>query len=245
MRRDPAPEPGSRVERGEEFTRIISSGNGWSGVLWTDLRKADAETAIDGQIRRFAQVDRPWEWKHYSYDRPAGLPGLLRAAGFVADPAETLLVAEIADLDLAVGPPAGVELITVIDARGADAVVRVHDEVFGGDHAAIGSAIKAALETRPHPVEAVIAVAGDTAISAGRVEFPEHRDFASIWGGGTLPAWRHRGMFRSLVSYRARLAEERGYRYVQVDASPESRPILKRLGFTELAVTTPFVYPTA
>jgi hypothetical protein len=40
------------------------------------------------------------------------------------------------------------------------AVVGVHDEVFGGDHEAIGSAIMAALDSQPRPVEAVVAVAG-------------------------------------------------------------------------------------
>ncbi len=98
------------------------------------------------------------------------------------------------------------------------------------------------LAARPRPVEAVVAVAGDTAISAGRVEFPEDSDFASLWGGGTLPDWRGRGVFRSLVAYRARLARERGYRYLQVDASADSSPILRRLGFAELARTTPFIY---
>jgi GNAT superfamily N-acetyltransferase len=72
------------------------------------------------------------------------------------------------------------------------------------------------------------------------VEFPEDSDFASLWGGGTVPDWRGRGVFRSLVAYRARLARERGYRYVQVDASDGSRPILQRLGFAKLAETTPF-----
>jgi hypothetical protein len=52
-------------------------------------------------------------------------------------------------------------------------------------------------------------------------------------------------VFRSLVAYRAALASARGVRYLQVDASPESRPILERLGFTELATTTPFLHPTA
>jgi GNAT superfamily N-acetyltransferase len=136
-----------------------------------------------------------------------------------------------------------VELVPVNGADGAAAVVRVHDEVFGGDHAAVGAAITAALPAQPRPVQAVVAQAGDVAISAGRVDFPDGSDFASLWGGGTLPAWRGRGVFRSLVAYRARLAQERGYRYLQVDASPDSRPILQRLGFTELATTTPFAGP--
>jgi GNAT superfamily N-acetyltransferase len=242
MRRNPAPELGTYVEREERVTRIISGGDGWSGVLWTDLTEADAQAVIGAQVRRFAELARPWEWKYYSYDQPAGLPGRLQAAGFAPDPAETLMVAEIADLNVNVSPPAGVELVPVTDADGAAAVSRVHDEVFGGDHSAIGAAIMAAQELQPRPVEAVVAVAGDTAISAGRVEFPQHSDFASLWGGGTLPGWRGRGVFRSLVAYRAQLARDRGYRYLQVDASPDSRPILQRIGFTELAETTPFRY---
>ncbi len=60
---------------------------------------------------------------------------------------------------------------------------------------------------------------------------------------GQLPAWRRRGVFRALVAHRATLASARGFRYLQVDALPPSRPILKRLGFVELATTTPFVHP--
>jgi RimJ/RimL family protein N-acetyltransferase/ribosomal protein S18 acetylase RimI-like enzyme len=242
MRRDPAPEPGSRIEREERLTRVVDDGDGWNGVLWTDLAGIDADAVIEAQVRRFGPA-RAWEWKHYSYDQPASLPGRLRVAGFAAGPAETLLVAELADLDLETSPPAGVRLVPVTDAAGAAAVVQVHDEVFGGEHAAIGAAIVAGLGSRPHPVEAVVAVADQTPVSAGRIEFPAGRDFASLWGGGTLSAWRGRGLFRSLVAYRARLARDRGYRYLQVDASDDSRPILERLGFTALARTTPFVRP--
>ena len=46
-----------------------------------------------------------------------------------------------------------------------------------------------------------------------------------------------------MVAYRAALAAARGFRYLQVDAMPDSRPILKRLGFAELATTTPFMHP--
>jgi hypothetical protein len=37
------------------------------------------------------------------------------------------------------------------------------------------------------------------------------------------------------------MAAERGFRYLQVDASPDSRPILERLGLRQLTTTTPFV----
>ena len=242
LRRNPAAEPGSRVERDEHVTRVISPGGGWNGVLWSDLTEAGADAVIAAQVGRFADVGETWEWKHYSYDQPADLPRRLAEAGLVAEPAETLLVAEITELTLDTSPPAGVRLVPVTDAAGADAVVRVHDEVFGGDHQAIGAAIVAALGQRPEPVQAVVAMAGDTPVSAARVEFPAGSEFAGLWGGGTLPSWRRRGLFRALVACRASLAADRGYRYLQVDATPDSRPILRRLGFTELATTTPFVY---
>lgn len=242
MRRNPTAETGSLVEHGQRVSRVIAGSDGWSGVIWSDLTEADADAVIAAQIQRFASFQGTWEWEHYSYDLPADLPKRLQAAGFVADPVETLLVAEIAELALDPNLPAGVELVPVVDQRGADALVAVHDEVFGGDHAAIGQVVLAGLATQPSPVAAVLAEVDGTPICAGRVEFPDGSEFASIWGGGTLQAWRSRGIFRSLVAYRAALAKERDYRYLQVDASPDSRPILQRLGFVELAKTTPYCY---
>jgi GNAT superfamily N-acetyltransferase len=57
-----------------------------------------------------------------------------------------------------------------------------------------------------------------------------------------VPQWRGCGIYRALVAHRAALAASRGFRYLTVDASPESAPILERLGFTHLATTTPYVF---
>lgn len=239
LRRNPAPEsPGALVEVDHRVVRNL--GAGWTGVVWSDLDETNADAVIAEQIRRFG--DRSWEWKYYSYDQPADLPARLLAAGFTAEPPETLLVAEIADLTLDVPAPDGIELLPVVDDVTADLLVSVHDDVFGGDHAEIGRTILKGLTHEPPTVAAVLAMAGGAAVSAGRVEFRLGTDFASIWGGGTLPEWRRRGVFRSLVAWRAALAASRGFRYLQVDASPDSRPILRRLGFVELATTTPYTF---
>jgi ribosomal protein S18 acetylase RimI-like enzyme len=236
------PTPGAHVEDDGSVVRCFGGADGWSGVIWSHLDDAGADAVIAAQVSRFAALSRPWEWKHYSYDRPSDLPERLLAAGFVREPAEALLVAEIADLKVDVPPPAGVQLQTVVDASGIDALVSVHDEVFGEDHSALGRSLLEAMRRRPDSIAAVVAVAGSTPIAAGRVKFHAGTDFASLWGGGTLSAWRGRGVFRSLVAHRAALASARGFRYLQVDASAESRPILERLGFIELATTTPFVH---
>jgi hypothetical protein len=244
IRRCPEPDlRGGSVEHDEGVIRHLSPAGVWNGVVWSDLDEAGADAAIAAQVRRFAEAGGEWEWKHYSYDRPPDLADRLAAAGFTPEPAEALLVAEIADLALDAGPPPGVELRAVIDREDVDALVAVHDEVFGEDHSALGAELMARLESGSDRIVPVVAWAGETAISAGRVEFHVGSDFASLWGGGTLAAWRRRGVFRSLVAYRAALAAERGFRYLQVDASPDSRPILKRLGFVELGMTTPFMHP--
>ena len=218
--------------------RVVDLAEGWSGVTWSDLADADVDAVIAAQVARFAAAGQPWEWKFYSCDQPATLPGRLEAAGLVPDEVEALMVAQISDLDLAVPPPEGVEL-QVDDERGVRALVQVHDLVFGDDHGPMGREVLAGLRRQPRPVEAVVAMADEAPVAAGRVNFHEGTEFASLWGGGTLPAWRGRGVFRALVSHRAAAAQARGFRYRQVDASPNSRPILQRLGFIELATTTP------
>ncbi len=54
-----------------------------------------------------------------------------------------------------------------------------------------------------------------------------------------------RGIYRALVAERAQRARQRGFRYLQVDASDESRPILERLGFIAVTTTTPFTWTPA
>src|SRR4051795_1097083 len=141
IRRHPTAAPGERVERDEAVVRLVAGEGGRSTVTWSQLDETAADAAITGTIERFALLGvGEWEWKHYSYDRPADLPRRLLAAGFTPEPAEALMVAEIAELALEVPPSAGVELRPVTDQQGVDALVRVHNEVFGEDHRAFGRA---------------------------------------------------------------------------------------------------------
>ena len=236
VRRRPEPDPpDGRVEDDGHVVRMVGAVN---TVVWSDLDGTDVDAVIADQVRRFA--GQSWEWKHYSYDRPADLPERLLAAGLTRQEPEALLVADVADLDPDVKPPPGVELRAVEDERDVATFVKVHDEAFGGDHTAMGAVLLATLTGRPDRAAAVIAWAEGTPVAAARIEFHPGTGFAGLWGGGTIPAWQGRGVFRSLVAYRAALARTRGFRYLQVDALPTSRPILNRLGFAELATTTPF-----
>jgi GNAT superfamily N-acetyltransferase len=219
-------------------------GAGWSGVVWSDLDAGTADAVIAEQVGYFADRGEQFEWKLYSYDQPHDLGERLAAAGFVAEEAEALVVADagqIAGHDGAEGVlPGGVRLIPVTDEAGVELMTDVHDRVFGPDPQLRGRLLEQ-LRNSPEFNVLVLAMAGDTPVCAARISF-DATDFAGLWGGGTLPQWRGRGIYRAMVGYRARLAAERGYRYLQVDASPMSRPILERLGFVCLATTTPYVW---
>ena len=76
-------------------------------------------------------------------------------------------------------------------------------------------------------------------LCAGWLRYSTGTDFASMWGGSTLPGWRRQGLYRATVAHRARLARERGYRFMRLDTSPDSRPILMHLGLSAVATTTP------
>ncbi|WP_030676579.1 GNAT family N-acetyltransferase [Streptomyces sp. NRRL B-1347] len=235
--------PGVRVERADGVVRRVgSAAHDWNGVLWSDLDQDTADAAIAAQVRLFGGLGREFEWKLYSHDLPADLPKRLLDAGFTAEPAETLMVTEVDALPLDAAVPEGIELVPVTDEAGVRLMVAAHDRAFGSDGAALGRQVLDQLTTAPDTLAVVVAMAGDEPVSSARIEFRPGTDFAGLWGGGTVAEWRGRGVYRSLIAHRARIAAARGVRYLQVDASSESRPILRRLGFTELATTTPYVY---
>ena len=234
--------PGARVERVGKVVRQVAAEHGWNGVVWSDLDEASADRAIAEQIAYYTGLGREFEWKLYGHDLPVDLGERLRAAGFTPEPEETLMIAEVADLTLDIEPPEGIRFLPVTDRAGVDLVADVHEKAFGTDSSRLRRQLLARLEDDPDTVVATVALAGDVPVSAARMELVPGTRFAGLWGGGTVESWRGRGIYRAPVAHRARAAVERGYRYLQVDASSQSRPILERLGFEPLTTTTPYAY---
>ncbi len=247
--------PGARIEvTGRVVRQVAADGPGWSGITWSDLHDGDADAVIAEQVARFRAIGQEFEWKLYDYDRPADLAGRLLAAGLVPGDQETLMVAGVPGIPPgaptpaeAVRPadvplPAGVRLVPVTGEAGVALMFEVHDRVFGTGHPQLRRSLLAQLRDTPDRTAMVVAMAGDVPVCAARIEFIPGTEFAGLWGGGTLPGWRGQGIYRALVAYRAGLAAQRGYRYLQVDASADSRPILERLGFVPLARTTPYLW---
>lgn len=140
--------------------------------------------------------------------------------------------------------PDVVRLVPVTDAAGVDLMMTVHDRAFGGlPRADLRHQLLERITGEPDGVAAVVAMASDEPVSAARLEVQPGTSFGGLWGGGTVEEWRGRGVYKALVAYRADIAAARGIRYLQVDATEHSRPILERLGFVPLGVTVPYVWP--
>ncbi|MCX4793784.1 GNAT family N-acetyltransferase [Streptomyces sp. NBC_01242] len=246
MREDARPDdPGVRVERAGDVVRQVGTADDWNGVVWSapDLDPVRADAAIAAQVAHYTALGHDaFEWKLYAHDRPADLAERLLAAGFEAEEPETLLVAPVDGLSTAVDLPEGVRLRTMRDADDVELMVRTHVQAFGSPSSRLRHRTLARLTEAPDTFVGVLAMAGDEPVSAARMELHPGSGFAGLWGGGTVPAWRGKGIYRALVAHRARIAAERGYRYLQVDASDQSCPILQRLGFLALSTTTPYVY---
>ncbi|MFF3160575.1 MULTISPECIES: GNAT family N-acetyltransferase [unclassified Streptomyces] len=234
--------PASRIERVGAVVRQTGDAHAWNGVLWSALDETTADRVIGEQIAHFTGLGLDFEWKLYGHDGPADLGARLTAAGLRAEPEETLLVAETGRPAPDPGTPDGIEIVEATDAAGVDLVVRAHESAFGTDGTRLRHRLLARLADDPGTVVAVVALAGSEPVASARMELLPGARFAGLWGGGTVAAWRGRGVYRALVAHRARVAAAHGCRYLQVDASPMSRPILERLGFHALTTTTPYLY---
>ncbi|WDZ87315.1 GNAT family N-acetyltransferase [Micromonospora cathayae] len=241
---DPVPD-GVTVERDGPLTRIV--GLDHRGFLtYRDLdglTGAELDALIVRQRDLFRGRGEAVEWKLHGHDEPADLPARLRAAGFVPEEPETVVVGAVAPLAAAIPViPEGVRLREVADRADLERIAAMEAEVWGSDRSHLVDGLAREIATDPQALTVVVAEAGETVVSAGWVRYPPGTGFATLWGGSTLPRWRRRGVYRALVTHRARLAGQRDRALLQVDASAQSRPILERLGFVPVTTTTPYVY---
>jgi GNAT superfamily N-acetyltransferase len=242
-RPDP-PAPGETIERAGPVIR--RSGGPQGGFIGypslAGLDGAALDAFIQAQRDHFAGLGQAAEWKYHGHDLPADLPQRLTAAGFTAEDEETVMIGEIADLAGAPVLPPGVRLREVTSGADLERIRALEETVWHDDRAWLVTMLEQELAGHGDPLAVVLAEAGPEAVCAGWVRFHEGTDFATLWGGSTLPQWRGKGIYRAMVACRAGLAGARGFRLLEVDASADSRPILARLGLLPATTTTPYVW---
>ena len=227
--------------------RLATFAGGQGFVTYRDLDGAGPERTgalVAAALAHFAADPAVTgvEWKTRDHDHAPGLHDALRAQGFAAQEPESIMVgrAELLAVDAVL--PAGVTLRRVTAEVDVRATSAAQDEAFGStasDERADALLRRLAAEDG---VELWAAEAGGRVVSAGRLEPVPGSDFAGLWGGATLPAWRGRGIYRALTAARARSALEHGHRLLHSDSTELSRPILERSGLVRVSTTTPWTW---
>ena len=247
--RDRVPESlprGVTVERDGSLVRFFGlAGRGF--VVYRDLgglEGAELDELIARQVKVFAERDERFEWKLHGHDQPGDLSERLRAAGFVPEETETVVIAAVPTIAAEVHLPEGVSLREVTSRADLQRIAALEQAVWGDEDQQnwLVDMLEAERAVDPDALTIMVAEAGPTVVCAAWIRFERGTDFATLWGGATLPEWRRRGIYRATVAYRATLAARRGFRYLETDASDDSRPILERLGFTAVTTTTPYVW---
>lgn len=212
-------------------------------VLYSYLGKGNADSAIQECIEYYTKKQCDFEWKYFDYDSPKDLPERLLKHGFTPEEPEAVMILDInkAPKRLLETPKFDVRRASTLDQlNDADTVQAAvwQDE----PRQKASERVKVMWDENPDSVSLYIAYVDDKPVSFGRIEFPQgDNPFASIWAGATLPAYRGRGIYTSVVAARLQEAKRRRRKYLTVDAKPDtSMPILQKLGFTKIAEATAY-----
>jgi hypothetical protein len=198
--------------------------------------------ALIGRVRdRSAARCQAIEWKTYGHDRQ-DLTERLRLAGFVPEDEETVVIGLATNLTAAGEAPNGIAIRATTDLADLRGIAAIESEVWGVDWSWLADDLRDRIESAPENIVVLVAEAAGEAVSAAWLVIIPGTEFAALWGGSTLVQWRRKGIYRALVARRAQIAANRGIKYLLVDASKDSRPILQRLGLHAVGTTTPWVW---
>lgn len=231
--------PGARREEAPGIVRYVSDADRNGAVLYSQLDAETADAAIDGEQAYFDGLGYDLEWKLYDHDSPADLKNRLQAHGFAIGDSEAVLALDLNDAPASLFAPVTHDVRRLTDPADIKIVVELNNAIWNEDHRAHGESIAREMREQPDLVSVYVAYVDDVPASAARINFSPGGQFAGLWGGSTLPEYRKRGLYTALLSVRAQEARRRGVRFLTVDASPMSRPILEKLGFQFIAYSWP------
>ena len=193
------------------------------------------DAVIKEQITHFSKFDQPFSWHVYQHDLPQSLPDRLMAQGFAQDddPDAVLVLDLRSDLPATTVKPAGVEIRRLTQPDQLQDVRRVEQEVLGGDFDWLVKRLADHMEF-PEYLSVYVAYVNEQPVCTGWTYFHPGSQFTSLYGGATVEAQRGHGIYHALLDVRVREARQKGRRIVTTGASPMSRPILVKRGFSLL-----------
>lgn len=232
--------PGSRREVTPEVVRHVDTSAAGEGMLlYSHLNGTNADQVIREQVTYFESLGQSFEWKVYDHDQPPDLKDKLRSHGFEVGEAEAIMLLDLEEAPRVLWQPVSQHVQRIVSPEKMADVLTVEQQVWNEDFSGLGHYLRAALTNYPEQMSVYVAYMDDRPASTAWVYFPKHSQFASLWGGASLSGYRKQGLYTALLAVRAQEAKVRQVRYLTVDASPMSRPILEKFGFEMIAWSYP------
>ncbi len=245
MRRN-ASVAGCAREQSAHTCRYTTATGSQRYIMWHDFTDDLADAVIDEELASVRGAAKVLMWKLYAHDvAREALRSALIARSFEENDHSTLMASSVDAVLAALSNDDGSakSAESTLDVReltmpaSLDAYQQIWDDVWpDAPNARYVDDYRDRLVQRD---PGIVFFAGFTAsnepVSSGYMFHAPGAPYALLCGGTTKAAWRRRRAYTSLLRARALRAQARGASYLAVEASPESQPILARLGFMPLS----------
>ena len=231
--------PEARREVTCNVVRFIRQAPGMNFVSFTIATEPKLDRVIDSELEYVSPLRQPFTWKVYEHDRLPSLGEKLFARGYAVDGEPgAIMMLDVNQVTTPRVKATGADIRRITTRDGLKDVVRVLDSVYGGHNDWVNERMSLHLQI-PGYLSIYASYADDEPVSVAWTYFPRGH-FATLYGGTTLPAYRNRGLYTSLLHARLDEIRERGYPFAVVEAGAMSKSIVAKHGFQHL--TTVYDY---
>lgn len=227
--------PGFKKETANSVVRHVSLFKKRGFISFSNLTSETAEETVKQELDYFSKRKQQFEWKVYSYDKPENLREILTKHGFVCEEPEALMVMDMDEDDHLLFQKRKTHLYELTKQSEIEEIIKLEETIWQESYTELGERLWWDKRMYPESLFLYGVYEAGVLVSTAWMYLENGSAFASLWGGSTLSAYRNRGYYTDLLAVRAQKAYEKGFKYLTVDASPMSQPILEKAGFECLA----------
>lgn len=223
-----------------ELVRFVSPEQYGSYIAYFSLTAENAQAVIDREKAFFSHLGKCFEWKTYDTDKPADIQQRLRDSGFEQAEQESFMVLDLATV--ATQPVDDTLISQVDDEQGIRDAIQVQEQVWGGNFDWQYRHLVSLKQSAPDEISIYVVYLQGQPVTSAWLTFNGESPFAGIWGGSTIESERGKGFYSLLLNKRIAEAKARGKKYLIIDASEMSRPIVEKHGFQFITHTTGYEF---
>jgi len=227
---------------GGMLVRFIRPAPGMNFISYARAAEDELDALIEAQVERLRPLGQRFEWIVYDHDPLPALKQKLEAQGFACDGPSPILVLDLAGAPPALLAPVQADVREISSREGLETVISVLERVYSGSNFGwMRGRLGLHLEI-PGYLKLYAVWAEGEPVCTGWTYFYPNSVFAGLWGGATVAEFRGRGLYTALLAARVQEAIRRRRRYMFLDASEMSRPIVQKHGFQILDWTCAYEY---